>query len=467
MGMVKTIAVVTFAAGIAVGTTAFASDGGIDPSFGVGGVARAGITDGDDGPSGCKPRMQADGKILICGTRLANGATGSDFLVARFNVDGSLDTSFGSGGLATIDFDNGRGGDHAEGIALLADGRIVVAGTTHGIGLQSDDFAIARLSADGSLDHGFAGTGKATIAFNLDNGVGNDDVHALALEPDGTIIVAGSAETLDGSVVAVARLLDDGARDAAFNQTGKVTFDFGPGETDDARGIAVDEKGRIVIAGTARQPGAQDSAEFGVARLLSTGELDTSFNGTGFTTIAFDPGSGTSNAMATGLTSLRGGDILISGYANTSPWAMQNMDMAVARLQTNGSPVAAFGTNGQLVIPFDLEIDGFDAALDAIEQPDGRLLLVGTALSDTTQYAVVARVTREGAPDLSFGTTGRASYDLGFTTPGTQVFTGVTMQGTQIIAGGIAFLPPLGSPQSLDCLLVRLHNDSIYADGFE
>ena len=299
------------------------------------GVARVGISDGVRRPSGCRPIVLPDGTILICGTRLENGATGSDFLVARFNADGTLDPSFGTGGLATIDFDNGAGGDHAEGIALQADGHIVVAGTTHAAGLQSDDFAVARLSADGALDDSFADAGKARIAFDLDNGVGNDDMAALVVEPDGTIVLAGSAETADGSVVAVARLLNDGARDAKFNSTGKVTFGFAMAgaEADRADALAIDVQGRIIIAATASTSEPQDINEFAAARLLENGVLDTNFGGIGYTTIAFDPGTGISDARALALVALRDGGILISGYANNSPWAMPNMDMAAARLR--------------------------------------------------------------------------------------------------------------------------------------
>jgi len=468
---VKAIAVLTLATGIGFGANALANEGALDLGFGVGGVARVGITDADDGPSGCRPFVQPDRKILICGTRLRDGATGSDFLVARFDVNGTLDPTFGNGGTVTIDFDGGGGGDQAEGIALQADGRIIVAGTTHGAGLQSDDFAVARLDADGALDQSFANGGKATIAFDLADGVGNDDVHALAIEPSGTIVLAGSAETTDGSVVAIARLLGTGARDASFNFTGKVTFGFAltqtGTETDNAQGMAIDDKGRIVIAGTARASEPQDHAVFGVARLSSDGTLDTSFNGAGAATIAFDPGTGVSDAIAMGVAIQEDGDIVVSGYANTSPWATQNIDMAAARLHSDGMLDATFGSGGLLTIPFDLTVDGFDAAIDAIEQPDGYLFFVGTALGDSTQYAIAARVHHDGSPDLSFGVTGKNTYDLGFTTPGTQVFTGVALQGAQIVAGGIAFVPPLGSPQPLDCLVVRVASDSIYANGFE
>jgi uncharacterized delta-60 repeat protein len=469
--VVKAIVASTLVFGISFGAIAAAADGELDMSFGVGGVARAGITDGAGGPSGCKPIVQPDGKIVICGTRLSNGATGSDFLIVRFTADGALDDGFGTNGLVTIDFDAGSGGDRANGIALQSDGKIVVAGTTHGAAMQSADFAVARLTADGILDRTFAGSGKTTIAFNLDDGVGDDQVDAVAIQPDGTIVLAGSAETASGVVVAVARVLGDGGRDAGFNQTGRVTFGFELAgatiEADNANGVAIDSKGRIVIAATANATAPQDVAEFGAARLLSNGELDPSFNGSGHTTIAFDPGTGISDALAFGVVIQDDDRILIPGYANSSPWAMQNMDMAAARLMPDGSPDMAFGVDGKIMIPFDMEASGVDAAIGAVEQPDGRLLFVGTALGEGTQYGVVARVTRDGMPDDSFGTLGRQTYDLGLTVPGTQAFTGVTLQGAKIIVGGIAFVPPLGSPQPMDCLVVRLLDDSVFADGFD
>src|SRR6185312_12911701 len=143
-GVVAAIAINALASGIAS-----AADGTLDPSFGTGGLARAGITDGDLQPSGCRPVVQPDDKIVICGTRLANGASGSDFLVARFNADGSLDTTFGNAGLATIDFDHGTGSDQADGVALQSDGSIVVAGTTRATGSSSRTFAVARLTNAG------------------------------------------------------------------------------------------------------------------------------------------------------------------------------------------------------------------------------------------------------------------------------------------------------------------------------
>jgi len=461
--------VTVFAVGACAYGVASAADGTIDTSFGAAGLARAGIADGDPQPSGCRPVMQPDDKIVICGTRLSNGTSGADFLVARFNADGSIDTAFGTNGLVTIDFDHGTGSDQADGVALQGDGSIVVAGTTRGAESSSEAFAVARLTPAGALDATFgAGTGQATIEFT--GSTGDDQAYAVTVQPDDKIIIAGSTETASGSNVAVVRLLQNGAADTGFGDAGRVTFGFGlPGataEADNANGVAIDAMGRIVVAGTANESAPTAEIRFGVARLLPDGTLDTAFNGNGMTTIAFDPGTGVSNAYAFGIVVESDGKLLVPGYANTSPLSMLNMDVAAARLNDDGSIDAAFGTNGRVTVGFDLEANGIDAAVAAAEQPDGRVLLVGTALNGVTQYAISLRLEDDGSLDTTYGTGGKSTYDFGLTNPGTQAFTGITFQGTQIIAGGVIYVPPLDvSPPPLDCIAVRLTNEETTMDA--
>ena len=453
-----------------------AADGDLDTSFGLDGISRFGINDADPGPTGCRPTLDAEGRILTCGTRRMNGATGSDFFVARFDADGHIDPTFGNNGFATIDFDGGTGGDQAAGMALDSSGRIVVAGSTRGAGLQSSDFAVARLSPDGTLDTTFGDVGKAIVAFDLDEGTGNDTVRAVAIGPDGSIILAGSAETSKGCVVAVARLLVNGSRDPGFSESGRQTFVFDlvgvTDETDSANGIAIDDAGRIIVAGTADASLPLDVAEFGVARLLPGGELDETFADGGRTTVGFDPGTGMSNALALGVIIQRDGRIVVNGYANTSPWANQNMDMAAARLLPDGTLDASFGTDGRITMGVDKEADGFDAAIAAVERDDGRLVFVGTALGADTQYGVAARFGSGGTVDPTFGDAGLKTYDFGFSAPGTQAFTGTALEDGRILIGGVAFVPPLGNPQPLDYFIVRLDEaavdtDTIFAAGFE
>jgi len=453
-----------FATGACACGIASAADGTLDPSFGVDGLARAGITDGDLQPSGCRPVVQPDDKIVICGTRLSNGASGSDFLVARFNADGSLDTTFGNAGLMTIDFDHGAGTDQADGIALQSDGSIVVAGTTRATGSSSRTFAVARLTNAGALDASFgAGTGQATIEFT--GSAGDDQAYTVAVQPDDKILIAGSTATMTGSDVAVVRLLADGFADTGFGDAGRVTFGFGlPGATaqaDNANGVAIDAQGRIVVAGTANASAPSAEIRFGVARLLPDGSLDNAFNGSGSTTVAFDPGTGVSNAYAFGIVVESDGKLFIPGYANTSPLSMLNMDAAAARLNEDGSPDATFGDNGRVTVGFDLEANGIDAAVAAAEQPDGRVLLVGTAVNGTMQYAISLRLDTDGSLDATYGTGGKQTYNFGLTTPGTQAFTGITFQGTQVIAGGVIYVPPMDvTPPPLDCMAARLTIDA-------
>jgi len=166
-----------------------AAPGDLDPSFGTGGKVITDFTDMLFRPSSDQAQelaLQADGKIVLAGSSY-NGA-GGDFALARYNPDGSLDTTFGTNGTVTTDF----GADYEESattFALQADGKIVVAGSSYnGTG---DDFALARYNPDGSLDPTFGTDGIVTTDFSGDSDSAND----LALQADGKIVVAGHAYT--------------------------------------------------------------------------------------------------------------------------------------------------------------------------------------------------------------------------------------------------------------------------------
>jgi uncharacterized delta-60 repeat protein len=469
----KNATMLVFAIGIAVGGIASAADGDVDLGFGVGGVGLTGITDAGGNPIGCKPVVQPDDKILVCGTRALNGSSGSDFLVARFTADGTLDSSFSFDGLVTVDFDNGVGSDLANGIALQADGKVVVVGTTSGATFDTSNFAVARLNSDGTLDTTFgAGTGKTTIEFDLNAGSGADVASGVAIQQDGKIVIVGSATTPTGSDVAVARLLPDGSRDSGFNLTGKVNFGFAlPGavnETDAATAVAIDRQGRIVIGATANETSPEVQSVFAAARLTANGQLDANFHSNGRSTVAFDPGTGVSSAQTTGIVIQRNdGAIVMTGSANSSASATPNSDIAVVRFLPDGSPDGNFGIGGKTLIAYDLEPSGLDLAVGIAQQSDGRLILVGTSLGTPIQYGTVTRLTHDGSLDPTFGAFGKKTYDFALTTPDGQAFIGAAFQDTQIIVSGIAYVPPGGGTDFIDNLVTRIENDTIFANGFE
>src|SRR5262249_13706627 len=148
--------------------------------------------------------IQADGRIVVAGYAW-NGAN-DDFALARYNADGSLDTSFDGDGKVTTAV--GTGDDQGYSVAIQADGRILVAGYTWN-GAHYD-FALARYNSDGSLDTSFDGDGRLTTAIGTDDG----QAYSVAIQADGRIVVAGSSANAD---FALARYNADGSLDASFD----------------------------------------------------------------------------------------------------------------------------------------------------------------------------------------------------------------------------------------------------------
>ena len=180
--------------------------------------------------------LQADGKIVAVGTGSA------DFTLARYNPNGSLDPTFSGDGTQRTPW---GGNGIANGVAIQADGRIVaVGGETARI-----DFALARYNPNGSLDTSFSGDGKQMTDFGGDDLANNDEANAVALQ--GNKIVAVGAGLVGANVgdFATARYNPNGSLDTSFSGDGKQTTDFGGDDL--ANDVAIQANGRIVTAGIA------------------------------------------------------------------------------------------------------------------------------------------------------------------------------------------------------------------------
>ncbi|HKA22449.1 MAG TPA: delta-60 repeat domain-containing protein [Blastocatellia bacterium] len=223
-------------------TTRFAlarynSDGSLDGSFGSGGkvTTNAGTV---------ALAIQSDHKIVTAG-----GTT--NFELARYNTDGSLDSGFGVGGKVADNFFGPP--DSANAIVIQPDGKIVAAGLVRGSPNPFENFGLARYNADGSLDRGFGESGVASTDF------GDDGIKSIAIQSDGKIVAVGSS--LGMARFAMARYNSDGSIDTSFGFAGKVTTSFGTGSA--ARAVAIQADDKIVVSGLA---GAYD---FALARYLS------------------------------------------------------------------------------------------------------------------------------------------------------------------------------------------------------
>lgn len=209
-----------------------------------------------------------DGKFLVAG---AVGTTnGFDFALARYNTDGSLDTTFDGDGKVTSNFGQS---ESAYAMSLDAFGRIVLAGTLNPF--SSSGTVVARYNADGSLDTTFDGDGVATISSVSSNqGLG------LALQSDDKIVVAGSSLNGSDYDFAVVRYNTDGTVDTTFDNDGIATIHFGTG-TYRSRAVAIQSDGTILVCGS------YSNSTLALARLTPSGALDTTFDTDGKVTTMF------------------------------------------------------------------------------------------------------------------------------------------------------------------------------------
>ena len=354
---------------------------------------------------------QPDGKFVVSGYAAVGG--NYDFAVARYNADGSLDTSFGTGGMVTTLF--GTSTDLGASVMLQADGKIVVAGyTANG---ADYDFAIARYNSDGSMDTSFGGDGTVTTSFGPNLDFGND----VLVQADGKIVLAGFAQIGGNYDFAVARYNTDGSLDTGFGGDGMVTTAVGSGQ-DQGYSVAQQADGKLILAGSSHNG---SEYKFTVVRYNTDGSVDTGFGTSGIATAAGAGGDDYANDVAI----QSDGKIVVSGYNNSA-----TNDFTVMRFNADGSLDSSFGDSGWVITPVGA---GDDRPSGMTLQDDGKILVSGRAQFSDYDFAVV-RYNNDGSLDTSFGDDGKvitdiANDDYGYgvvaKSDGTIVVTGMSKPG--------------------------------------
>jgi uncharacterized delta-60 repeat protein len=355
-----------------------------DPSYGMKGAARADVSPGANGGVN-GGALQRDGKVIVVG--FATPSPGAlRWLVARFNSDGSLDSSFGSGGVAPAPMPD------AEPVtaAVAEDGSIFVAGQGGPLG----PVVVAKYSAQGQLDTAFGTGGFATTSV----GTGEDGSFALLLQPDGGIVVGGLAHLpvhdarLDATGgfmttqigAMLVRYTANGALDPTFGANGVVTSDrFGV-----ASGLALQGDGKIVAAVTAASSGdvGAGSSQLLAARYTTAGALDPTFAQGGVATVDVAATDAAAlDAHATGVTLLADGSMLISGSGTGNAFAL-------AKLGSQGALDTAFGDQGLIRTVF-FNSGGLSYTADLT--PDRRLVVAAMGYTyDGSRTRLVSLVAR-------------------------------------------------------------------------
>jgi len=368
--------------------------------------------------------VQADGKLVVVGTTYQNNDfSDEDFAVARYNSNGTLDLTFGVGGKVQTDFPGLAA--VASSVVIQSDGKIVVAGGAFPLFTFLGDFKVVRYNPDGSLDSSFGDGGIVTTTFP---GQGSY-AFAVALQPDGKIIAAGtdfvnfSPEDSSDTDFALARYNSDGTPDATFNGDGQATTNF-DGFNDDAFSILVQPDGKLVAVGSAKNPA--NFYDFAAARYLSNGAIDTTFGVTGKVRTDF----GDHNFdQARSAVLQPDGKIVAAGFAISQNGLVQNF--AVARYNSNGVLDAGFGTSGMTQIDFG---SCCQSANKVLLQPRGKIITVGYANTESSDSDfLLARLTQTGALDPTFGAGGKVRTSFGDLNGGAN---GAAFQGGKIVAVG-------------------------------
>jgi uncharacterized delta-60 repeat protein len=432
------------------------ADGSLDTSFGNGGeiittpppdtlipsdpgtLMVGGTSPGGDGsttpdPTSLLPASwtvstqitQPDGKLVVVGSATDDATSGQDFAVARFNADGSLDTTFGNDGMivtpfATQDFNFAQ----ADAVDLQPDGSVVVGGSAPGIDAngneQAFEFTIVRYTADGLLDGSFGNGGVVQVSFG-----GDDNADTVTVQPDGTILTSGTSAPsgggIDGTLSGTGSVSDvtvqlnaDGSLVTSFGNGGEI-ITAPPPDTTPADPTSLlpatwtistqitQPDGKLVVAGSATDD-ATSGQDFAVARFNADGSLDTSFGDGGMVVTPFAT-QDFNSAQADAVDLQPDGSIVVGGSAPgiDANGNEQASEFTIVRYTADGVLDSNFGTGGIVQVSFG----GEDNADSVTAQADGTIFATGTSFNTDFSLDVAVQLNADGSFDTSYGNGGQ------------------------------------------------------------
>jgi uncharacterized delta-60 repeat protein len=391
----------SFGAFLTAAVARYNPDGTFDTSFnGNGRILLTGIM-----PAAYAVRIQADGKIVIAGNVAAGQFT--DFAVVRLNSNGTLDTTFDGDGKAVTSINTRR--DFAYGLEIQPDGKIIAVGASERPDLSGySEFALARYNTDGSPDTTFGNGGIMTTLNST-----SSEAHAVVVQLDGKIVIAG----VGSHMAFICRYNADGSPDTNFDTDGITNLQFYLFNS-----VALQADGKIVAAGGP----TVNSIDFTVFRFNANGSLDNTFDGDGIATAPESFATHSASAMVIAAN----GKITATGGNFTS-------EFIAVRFNPDGTLDSNFGTGGRAAAFFTGQ---YGYPNSAALQPDGKLIIAGKVEFNSSFYDfALARFTADGNPDTGFDADGKLTSDIGEATVDT---TAVAVQADgKIITAGRHTIP--------------------------
>lgn len=372
--------------------------GSLDTSFGTGGKVITSINTGSDKANGVA--LQSDGKIVVAGVTTST-ITGKDFVCVRYNSDGTLDTTFGTGGIVTTDVQTGSD-DVAYSLAIQSDGKIILGG-------YSDDgsqkkAALVRYNSNGTIDSSFGTSGKALTSFELTQAseIKVLKIHALT----GNLIVGGNTViTTNKAKPVIARYTSSGILDTTFNTTGIKLLWIDSLDSQylmTVEDLIVQTNGKISAIGWSDFPTMAFSNDNWACRINSNGTMDTTFS-----TDGVNKYNGSFNGNDRAFSMLLKGDntFVVGGSSDVSA---QNYAYAMFEI----APTGLLGSSSnQISVPFYSLDKSYPYGLG--EDVNGKFVLVGSTGSTTSRTFSIARVNPNYTIDTTFDTDGKVTTTFG------------------------------------------------------
>lgn len=357
--------------------------------------------------------IQPDGKIVVVGYSLNSSAY--SFALMRFNPDGSLDNTFGTGGKVLTNY--GPYHDDLIAVELQPDGKIVCCGTT---GTDVDDpydcdIVILRYNSNGTPDATFNSTGAVQVAI----GTYNNNATDIAVQSDGKIVVAGYSYITDYMFVLL-RFNTDGTPDMTFSYDGQVATDIGV-SSDYAKALAIQPDGKIVVAGYS------DNTDYDVSlvRYNADGTLDTSFDTDGKKTIS----TGSNDDVCYSVCVRADGKIIIGGSTGLT----DVNDFLLIQLNDDGSTDTGFSYDGVVITDCG---SANDVAYSVCLQPDNKIVMAGTSGESSNRDFTLVRYNEDGTLDLNFNGTGKVTTPIGSLSD--YIFSMAIQPDGRILVGGMS-----------------------------
>ncbi len=394
----------------------FGQPGFLDATFGNGGKVVTAIDSFSLLAS--ELRIQPDGKIVAVGrVQMTGGALLNGFVVVRYNDDGTLDNTFGSGGKVINHFNSANQREASQTLNIQPDGKIIVGGTTT---TSTSDMVLVRYNNNGTIDNSFGSNGLSVADFGS-----SDYTYTTLLKPDGKIITAGASYGFPQALLI--QYTPNGLRDSSFGINGVAISPAYSGINNylNVNGLAIQTNGNILVGGY--------STKFDAIRFLPNGTIDSSYG---------DNGRARINLLGSSyyLNLQQDGKAILSG----TTFLNNHNQIALVRVNTNGLLDSSFGTAGIVITDIDTA-KGF--SFQSFIQPDGKILVAGTnslgggvipnlPANGYRGDFVLLRYNSDGTIDSSFGVQGIITTDFGLQDNAASL--AVQSDGKVILAGRVS-----------------------------